>query len=170
MLDLVELDKQTVIRQPVKTTRRGGKKHVVDPRTSVTMPTPGGEITLFFDGPLADGRLREVRIEPGAEPWRLVPQLSLYVNYARAVAAWRDADRAAALRALMDAGVGIRGRGDGFYRAVAAEYDSLVAVGSAAPIKTIAVNANVTIAAASKWVKKARDLGYVKTKEPSRAS
>jgi hypothetical protein len=165
VLDLQLLDKNTVIRIPhdAKATRRDGKKHVevIDPRTSVTMPTPGGELTLFFDPPLADGRLREVRLTPGAEPWRLFPRLVLYTQYARAVAAFREKDRAAVLRALQNRGSGVRGHGEDFYRAVAAEYEAYIAAGSSAPIKTIAESAGVTIAAASKWVKKARELGYI---------
>jgi hypothetical protein len=164
-LDLDELYNQTRIRQPhdATVTRRGGRKHVEehDPRTSVTMPTPGGLLTLFFDAPPANGPAREARIILGAEPWRLIPRLPLWENYARAMVARDLNDQGAALRALRAAGSGVRGHGDDFYRAVAAEYDALVAADSPAPIKTIAETANVTIGASSRWVKKARELGYI---------
>lgn len=173
MIDLGTLDKQTVIRVPHdETVTRpdgpGGEKHreVHDPRTSVTMPTPGGELTLFFDpmrddAGAADGALNEVRLVPSSEPWRLLPRLPLYLNYARAVAAFRRDDKVAALRALRDAGSGVRGHGEDFYRGVAALYQSLVVAGEPSPIKTIAESQPVSIGAASKWVTRARELGFI---------
>jgi hypothetical protein len=174
LFDAIEFHKQTTVRIPADatSTRRGGKKHVEvhDPRTSVTMPTPGGELTLYFDGPLAEGPLREVRLIPGAEPWRLMSRLPLYVQYAKAAAAMRQNDTVAALRALRDAGTGVRGHGDDFYRTVASMYNAFVAAGEPSPIKAIAESQPVTISAASKWVKRARELGLIPEKEVSHAS
>jgi hypothetical protein len=173
MLDLYTLQDQTVIRVPhdATVTRRDGKKHVEvhDPRTSVTMPTPGGELTLFFDPPLADGALNEVRLIPGPEPWRLMSRLPLYLSYARAVAAWRQDDKVAALRALRDVGSGVRGHGDDFYRGVASMYNALVAAGEPSPIKAIAESQPVSISAASKWVTRARNLGFIEPKKEGKA-
>jgi hypothetical protein len=165
VLDLNALLKETVVRKPHAATvaRREGKKHVekADPRESVKMPTPGGELTLFFDPPIATGPLREVRLVPSDQPWRLMPRLPLYMSYARAVDAWKENDLAAALRALRDVGSGRRGHGDDFYRGVAAMYNALVAAGEPSPIKAIAESQPVTISAASKWVSRARELGLL---------
>lgn len=173
MLDLSSLLKETHIRMPhdAAVSRHAGKRHVEvhDPRTSVTMPTPGGELILFFDPPVADGALREVRLIPSSQPWRLMPRLPLYLSYARAVAAMRDDDLAAALRALRDAGSGRRGHGDDFYRGVASMYNAFVAGGEPSPIKAIAESQPVSISAASKWVTRARDLGFIEQKEATRA-
>jgi hypothetical protein len=164
MLDLNALLRDTEIRKPhaANVTRRGGKRHVeiTDPRESVKMPTPGGELTLFFDPPVGTGALREIRLIPGDQPWRLIPRLPLYLSYARAMDAMKqdDPDLAAALRALRDVGSGVRGHGDDFYRGVAALYNALVEAGESSPIKAIAESQPVSISAASKWVSRAREL------------
>jgi hypothetical protein len=110
-----------------------------------------------------------VRLFPGDQPWRLIPRLPLYVRYARAIVAHRDDDLAAALRALRDVGSGRRGLGDDFYRAVAELYNTLVREGEPSPITAIAESQPVSISAASKWVTRARDLGYLEQKEASGA-
>jgi hypothetical protein len=170
VIDIKALDEQTHYRIPHDTvvTRKDGKTHreVRDPRHSVEMPTPGGVVTLFFEPPAEDaqepyGRLSEVRLVPGAEPWRLMPRLPLYLAYARAVLSRKQGNQVAALRALRDAGSGRRGHGDDFYQAVAALYGALVAAGERHPVKALAESQPVTIAAASKWIKRARELGMI---------
>jgi hypothetical protein len=166
-------DSETVVRYPheATVTRRGGKKHVEvhDPRTSVTMKDLDCEVVLFFEGAdfSGDAPLLEVSIRPttGAkafQPWRFMPRLPRYLQYARATIAHREGDAVAALRALREAGSTRRGLGDEFYRAVADEYRALVAEGEPHPVKALAASQPVDISTASRWITETRRRGYLK--------
>ena len=166
------LDAKTEIRIPhdATKTRKNGRTEtrIDDPRVSVTMHEQSAAITLFFDRDRAlagDAPLLEVRLSPAAsgtfEPWKLMPQLPLYLRYARASLAGRDADVMAALRALRQVTSTRRGLSDDFLLLVAVAYDSLVAEKEPYPVKALAEMQQVTISAASRWIKAARQRGYL---------
>jgi hypothetical protein len=176
------LDSETVIRKPhdgrEAAPRRGRAAHrraakYIDARVSVAMKTEGVELQLFFDDLSGEGPVREVRVLPdtGAlEPTvlrRLAPRLPLYVSYARAAIQIRREDTAAAARELRAFGATRRGLGPDFFRLIAGQYNALVAEGEPHPVKTLAEMHHVTISAASRWIKEARQRpGLIKdTKE-----
>jgi len=150
-----------------------GKKHVEvhDPRTSVAMVEGGAKLTLFFDAETAqtgEADLLELRIEPHdcSDPLQLswlVPKLPLYLSYARASLAWRHDDAQRALRALRTLGTSRRGLGDEFYRSIAQCYEAIVAEGEPHPVKALAALQHAHISTASRWVKGARERGFLKT-------
>jgi hypothetical protein len=158
------LDRDTVIRAPHSKN---------DERVSIKILDEGVALTLFFapaatPALAAEGPVVEARIESGnAEPlqaWRLLPRFPLYQQYARAAVAWRDDDVRAALLALRQAGPTRRGLPDDLYRKVATIYGGLVDEGERYPIKRLAQGQNVDISTASRWVKGARDRGYLPEK------
>jgi hypothetical protein len=166
------LDSQTEIRHPhtAKVTRRGGKKHVdvEDPRTSVTIRDRGCRLVLFFDSLASDAALVEVRVLPDGKrfaPQTFVPQLPLYLMYARAAIAHDRGDAQAALKALRQAGTTRRGLGDDFYKRVALIYKALVSEGEPYPVKALAAHEHVSISAASRWITGARERGYLEEAE-----
>lgn len=129
-------------------------------------------ITLFFhpESALAgDAPLLEVRLSPTAgdtfEPWKLMPQLPLYLRYARASLAGQHGDVMSALRALRQVTSTRRGLSDDFLRLVATAHDSLTAEGEPYPVKTLAEMQHVTISAASRWISAARQRGFLGEKE-----
>ena len=143
-----------------------------DRRLSVAMKEDGATLTLFFPletGWSGESELFEVRLEPDNgtpfEPWRLMPRLPLYVQYARATLADRRDDMAAALRALREAGTTRRGLGDDFYGLVAQSYGALVAEGERHPVKALAEMQPVDISTASRWIKEAKRRGLIEEKE-----
>jgi hypothetical protein len=143
-----------------------------DLRLSVVMKEAGATLTLFFPldtGWAGESELLELRLEPDNgtpfEPWRLVPRLPLYLQYARATLADRRDDMAAALRALRDAGATRRGLGDDFDSLVAQSYGALVAEGERHPVKALAEMQPVDISTASRWIKEARRRGLIPEKE-----
>jgi hypothetical protein len=166
------LGDNTVIRNPheVVVTRKAGRTHrdKVDPRVSVAMQEEGATLTLFFDPETAlsgDAPLLEIRLTPTAggefEPWRLLPNLLLHVQYARAELAWDRDDASAALRALRQVSTTRRGLSDDFLGTVARLYDALIAEGEKYPVKTLAAAQHVDISTASRWVSAARARGLL---------
>jgi hypothetical protein len=153
-------DRDTVIRAPHDDD---------DPRHSVAMQEEGATVTLFFepDGAFwsGDGQLLEIRLLPSSggefEPWRLLPNLPLYLRYARARAAWKHGDAAAALRALRQVSSTRRGFSDDYLRIVTELYELLVTEGEKYPIKTLAKTQQVDVSTASRWVSAARNRGFL---------
>ena len=168
-------DRDTVIRHPhdETVTRKDGrtKTWINDPRTSVAMQEEGATLTLFFEGgdPVWTGEspLLEIRLRPTAggefEPWRLLPNLPLHLQYARASLAWRRDDAAAALRALRKVSSTRRGLSDDFLRLVAQLHESLVTEGEAYPVKALAKMQHVDNSTASRWITAARARGFIET-------
>ena len=167
------LDSETVVRDPhhATITRTKGKRKVEvhDPRLSVAMVVSGATLTLFFPaetGWAGEADPLEIRIEPHEggdpfEPWRLMPKLPLYLNYARATLAHRENDIQAALHALRLFGTSRRGLGDEFYRLIAQLYESIRAEGESYPVKALAEMQPVNISTASRWIKEARCRGFL---------
>ena len=148
------LDRDTHVRSPHSDA---------DPRLSVAIQEGGATITLFFPletGWSGDAELLEVRLEPsngeGFEPWRLMPRLPLYLQYARATVAHRHDDTAATLRALRALGATRRGLGDDFYALIAESYRSIVAEGEKHPVKALSEMHTADISTASRWISEAR--------------
>jgi hypothetical protein len=166
------LDRDTVIRSPhdVTVTRKGGRteRQVHDPRVSVAIQEEGATLTLFFDADTAwsgDAPLLEIGLSPTAsgefEPWRLLPNLPLHLQYARASLARQHGDVDAALRALRKVSSTRRGLSDDFLRIVAQIYESLVTEGERYPVKALAKAQHVDVSTASRWVTAARDRGLL---------
>jgi hypothetical protein len=162
------IHRETVIRVPhaVNVRRVDGKKEgeVLDPRVSVTIKDRGCELVLFFENLDPSSPLLELRLLPGPtafEPWRFVPQLPLYLSYARAAMGLEREDTAAALRALRQAGSGRRGLSDDFLKIVAEMYKAFVADGEPYPIKAIAGTQSVSHSGAWRWVNEARRRGFL---------
>jgi hypothetical protein len=91
---------------------------------------------------------------------QLARNLGHYVEYARALVRWDRGGGARALDALRQAGQS-RGLPDRFYKAIADEYIELVEADDPHPIKTIAEARPVHKSRASRWVKEARQRGYI---------
>lgn len=165
------LDANTEIRQPHDATaeRKDGKttRIVTDPRTSVTVQEEGCTLTLFFQPDT--GELSEIRVaEPDAgpfEPWRLLPNASLYAQYARASIAADMGNLNDAIRAIRQVSSTRRGLSDDFLHLVAQLHRSLVAEGESYPIKAIAKTQHADISTASRWVKAARERGFLQEME-----
>ncbi len=166
------LDRETTIRVPhdATVTREAGRKVVTvhDPRVSVEMLEEGATLTLFFDAERAqagDAPLLEIRLTPTAagtfEPWRLMPNLPLHTQYARASLAWKRDDAAAALRALRTVETTRRGLSDDFLRIVARLHADLVTEGERYPVTALAANQHVDKSTASRWVSAARERGLL---------
>lgn len=160
-------DDETVVRQPHAAIiqRKDGKTatRVIDPRTSATLQAQGTALTLLFDP--ADGQLLEVRLAPGRdgtfEPWRLMPKLPLYVQYARASIAGKNKDADRALSLLQQTNAPRRGLSDQFLREIAALHRSLIAEGERYPVKALARSRDVAISTASRWITAARTRGFL---------
>jgi hypothetical protein len=163
---------ETVLRQPhdAHSERIDGRKvtTVNDPRTSITIQEEGSEISLFFDPDRAfagDATLLEVRLTPAPdgtfEPWRLLPNLPLHTQYARAVLANSRQDIVGALSALRQSNAPRRGLSNDFLRTVARLHESLVSEGERYPVKAIARSQRVDISTASRWVAAARKRGFL---------
>lgn len=148
-----------------------GDREPRDPRMSVTMQEEGATLTLFFDGADLGKAFRgeapviEVRLEPSPggtfEPWRLLPNLPLHLQYARAAVAQKRNDADAALRALRATNSPRRGLNDDFLRAVAEKFKSLTAEGEPYPAKAIARSEHADKSTVSRWLKAARDRGLL---------
>jgi hypothetical protein len=165
-------DRDTVIRVPhdQTVTRKDGRtrRTTHDRRVSVAMQEEGATLTLFFDPDTAlsgDAPLLEIRLTPAADgefqPWRLLPNLPLHLQYARASLAWKRGDANAALRTLRERSFTRRGLSDSHLRYVAEIYKSLVAEGERYPVKALAAAQHVDISTASRWVTASRARGYV---------
>lgn len=140
--------------------------------TSVTMQEQGCALTLLFDPERAfagDAELLEIRLTPPThgrfQPWRVMPSLPRYTQYARASLRDDADDAAGALQELRKVSPGRRGLPDDFLRLVAQIYESLIAEGEPYPVKTLAGMQSVTPSAASRWITAARDRGFLPTKE-----
>ena len=108
---------------------------------------------------------------------QFAPQTELYLAYARAAmrlfgtrldASEPEADLSRRYDAISAAGeilreIGRPGRGlsDEFYRTIALHYLTLIEEGEPHPIKTLGETHHVSISAASRWVKGARERGYL---------
>src|SRR4051794_25326867 len=138
-------------------------------RVSATLREDSATLTLVFDidnAWMGDARLLEVRLSPTAadtfEPWQLMPQLPLHLQYARAAMAREKGNADAAMRALRKVGSTRRGHDDEYLGLVAQIYTGLVAEGEPHPIKTLAKMQHAHISTASRWVKAARARGLLK--------
>lgn len=169
------LDRDTVIRSPHKVVvkRQDGRtqRRVLDARVSVAMQEEGATLTLFFDpdADSTDAAVLEVRLSPPADgefqPWRLLPNLPLHLQYARASLAWRKDDAGAALRALRQVSTTRRGLSDDFLKVVASLYESLKVEGEQYPIRALAAAQHVDKSTASRWVSAARRRGLLPEEE-----
>jgi hypothetical protein len=155
----VLLDADTVVRIPHSDT---------DPRVSIEMQEEDATLALFFDPGRAlagDAPVVEVRITPteGGEfrPWTLIPKLPLHLQYARATLAFRGGDAGAALRALAEVDKTRRGTSAIKLRIVAHVYSSLVSEGEPYPNKALAAALHADESTASRWVKAARERGFL---------
>jgi hypothetical protein len=165
------LDASTEIRQPHEAIveRKDGKKtvRVVDPRTSVTVQEQGCALSVFFHP--ESGEFAEIRLTPPKtgpfEPWRLLANASLYAQYARASLAADSKDLQGAIRALQQVSSTRRGLSDDQLHLVAQLHRSLIAEGERYPIKAISRTQHVDVSTASRWVKAARDRGFLEAKE-----
>jgi hypothetical protein len=115
----------------------------------VTAGTPGA--------PLAGRELRLV-----------APDADLYIAYARAAMNWmnpdvpsRKEDFRRAAEALRPLGGPGRRLPPKFYRNIAQQHEAMVAAGEPHPVKAISEAHHVTISAASRWLSKARQLGFL---------
>jgi hypothetical protein len=143
-----------------------------DPRCSVSIPTEGVELVIYFEDPSGAGEVLEVQIKPAA--LAITPAVMshigrnfvTFVDYARASVQWRREDVAEAVRALRGLGKTKRGVPDELLRTIARQYDSLRAEGDPHPNKTLAQMHWVAPSTSSRWVKEARRRGYLAT-EPA---
>jgi hypothetical protein len=126
----------------------------------------------------AEGPLQELRVLPedaeAIEPRalrRFAPQAEKYLAYARAAmrifgpegtpeSRWEDFRGAGqALREIAGPG---RGLSDEFYVTIATNYNALIEGGEPFPVKALSEIHHVTISAASRWVKGARERGLIR--------
>lgn len=125
----------------------------------------------------AEGDVQEVRIRPWGEPLepralqRFAPHADFYVAFARSALRWNPLDHEASnekLGAAADALLKIAGPGRGlpphFYKVIATQYEALVTEGEPHPVKALAKSHHVTISAASRWLKTARERGHLEPK------
>jgi len=134
-------------------------------------------VLRFADGDfLGEGQVQELRLLPDKENLeprvlrRFSPQAELYLAFARSAMRIfgpegtpesRRENLHGATEALRSiAGPG-RGHPDGFYRVIGKHYRALVDEGEPHPVKTLGETHHVTISAASRWVKGARERGYL---------
>jgi len=131
-----------------------------------------------------EGHVQELRLLPGAETLGprvlrgFAPQAELYLAFARAAMrvfgpegtpeTRRDDLRGAAQALREIAGPG-KGLSDEFYRTIAMQYTALVAGGEPHPVKALGASHHVTISAASRWIKGARDRDFLPKQEPTNA-
>jgi hypothetical protein len=160
------------------TDRARSKDEFPDGPPTAVVTHRGYKLVLrFAEGDFfGEGRVQELRLLPDVEPLepRILRRFALhaeeYVAYARAAMRIYGPEgtveeRWANLRGVVDAlrQVGRPGRGltDSFYRQIARNYDALVSEGEPHPIKALGEIHHVTISAASRWVKGARDRGFL---------
>jgi hypothetical protein len=142
----------------------------------------GFKLVLRFDKDdlAGEGPVQEIRLLPDTLPLepsvlRLMPGLSLYIGLARrhmelfgkAEPASKDQwhrfhEAFKAFRAVAGPG---RALPPGFYRLLGAQYKLMVDGGEQHPVKGIADFHSVKISTASKWLKEARQRGYLPAKE-----
>jgi hypothetical protein len=133
-------------------------------------------LLVFSDFP--DGDLREMRITAGIpgdplagrELRQVAPDADLYIAYARSAMNWlnpnvpwdeRKGNFAQAVEALRPLGGPGRRLPPEFYRRIAVQHKAMQAAGEPHPVKAISEVHHVTISAASRWLSKARDLGFL---------
>ncbi len=130
------------------------------------------------------GALWKVEVLPEGETLeardvrQFVPQFNFYLAYARAAMRilgsmegspeerWEEYARS--IEPLRQLGGPGRSLPDGFYRRIADNYRDLIADGEKHPVKALAEAHHVTIGAASRWIKGARDRQYLPAKEKSK--
>jgi hypothetical protein len=139
---------------------------------SVVITERGCELELCFAKRQGDSPLLEIRLLPdGAKKLapkkvrEFVPRIEDYLAVARAMLDWKFAEAREAAEVLRQAGRPGRGHSPDFFRMIAMEYENLVAEGEEAPVKALAQKHHVVISAASRWLDKARELGYLPKKE-----
>lgn len=135
----------------------------------------GLELVLRFSS-FPDGDLIDMRITAGRpgdplagrELRQVAPDADLYLAYARAAMNWmnpsvpgRKEDFRRAAEALRPLGGPGRRLPPKFYRNIAQQHDAMVAAGEPHPVKAISGAHHVTISAASRWLSKARQLGFL---------
>ncbi len=131
----------------------------------------------------AEGNVQSIRVLPGDEPLeprvlrRFAPDAELYLAYARrgmrlfgpeGTAESRTNDLRAAVLALRDISGPGRGLPDAHYETIATHYKALVDEGEPHPIKALSEIHHITISGASRWVKGARDRGYLPAATPAK--
>lgn len=92
---------------------------------------------------------------------RIATNLDLFVDYARAVLLVDDDKQDEALKLFQNIGKTKRGMPREFYKLIADEYQQKQAAGEPHLVKAIAAAHNVTPSAASRWLKAARENGYL---------
>jgi hypothetical protein len=138
----------------------------------VVIEERGCALILRFRGRERDAPLKEIRLVPGkgtkldlAKAREFVPRLDRYLAVGRAALAWDHEGVRAAATVLRQDGRPGRGLSPDFIRLIAQQYEARVAEGDKHPIKTLADMYHVTPSPASRWVTRARDLGYLPPKE-----
>ena len=170
----------------VKVFPNGLREEFPDGPPTTVITYRGYQVVLrFAAGDITGaGDVQELRLLPvgtdALEPRvlrRLAPDAELYLDYARKAMRifgpegtpeerWQGlGDAAEALRGIAGPG---RGLPPGFYRMIGGEYDAIVDGGEPHPVKTIAERRHVTISAASRWVKGARERGHISTPPPGK--
>ena len=149
-----------------------------DPRPSVSIKDRGVEVVVLFDdesfkalGPeRAD--VVEICIRPAGDGpldagalSSLMPRAGLYFRYARALSSLDFATIKEKAKLLRDFGSTKRGLTDELLETIAGQYRDLEAGGQPHLVKTIAALHSVDISTASKWIKRARDRGYLPEKK-----
>jgi len=169
------LDRDTVIEYPaeVENTVKAGKliKHVLDPRAKVTIQDEEVTVVMYLEdfeqvATLESAELLEVRLTPRGRgqpfaPWNAARRLPLYLLYARAAIAREYATIDASLKALRELGKTRRGLGSDFYGPIGQLYTALVSAGEPYPVKALADAQGVDISTASRWIKEARQRGFI---------
>ena len=105
----------------------------------------------------------EIRVLPDTEALepavmrQLGPRMPLYVSYARAAIQMGLKNADAAAQSFAPSGLPGRGEGRTSIKVIADQYNALVAEGERHPVKALAEIHHVTISAASRWIKEARE-------------
>ena len=159
-------DAETTIYAP-----RSNPDATEDERVCVSMRTQGLKLQLYFADLSAEGPVLELQLLPNEDELepkvlrRLIPTASLYTQYARAAVRFDRDDVRGAIQALRQVGRPGRGLSDEFYRVVAHNYDALVAESEPHPVKALGLMHNVSLSAASRWLKEARRRGLILEKK-----
>lgn len=133
----------------------------------VKMRTEGCELVLYFKDLSGEGDVLKIEINPSGGPLepaavrRIGSGFPLYVQYARACLQWDRDDVRATILALRSLGATKRGLPDDLYRRIATEYRAMGNAGEAYPIKALAERHWVKPSTASRWVKGARERGFI---------
>jgi hypothetical protein len=171
-----ESEPEVHVRHPTR-RREGWEPGKGAPPTEreVVIQHRGLELVLLFSS-FPDGDLIEMLVAAGSagaplagrELRQVAPDADLYIAYARAAMNWmnpdvpsRKEDFRRAAEALRPLGGPGRRLPPKFYRNIAQQHDAMVAAGEPHPVKAISEAHHVTISAASRWLSKARQLGFL---------